>query len=103
LTPLVNVWTDELRQVRLARHGLAEPFLTAFEIILPEEPAAAHTPRDRNADLLLRLFPLMLVMWSLAGALYPAIDVCAGEKERGTMETLLITPAARGKLSSASS
>jgi sodium transport system permease protein len=37
----------------------------------------------------------MLVMWSLAGALYPAIDLCAGEKERGTMETLLISPANR--------
>ena len=37
----------------------------------------------------------MLVMWSLAGALHPAIDLCAGEKERGTMETLLISPASR--------
>src|SRR5207244_2540631 len=44
---------------------------------------------------LVRFFPFMLVMWSLAGALYPAIDLCAGEKERGTMETLLISPANR--------
>jgi sodium transport system permease protein len=40
----------------------------------------------------------MLVMWSLAGALYPAVDICAGEKERGTMETLLITPAGREEI-----
>jgi sodium transport system permease protein len=46
----------------------------------------------------LKLFPFMLVMWSLAGALYPAVDLCAGEKERGTMETLLITPAAREEI-----
>ena len=26
------------------------------------------------------IFPLMLVMWSLSGALYPAIDLCAGEQ-----------------------
>src|SRR5262249_44478323 len=45
--------------------------------------------------LMVRIFPFMLVMWSLAGALYPAVDVCAGEKERGTMETLLISPAGR--------
>jgi sodium transport system permease protein len=44
------------------------------------------------------LFPFMLVMWSLAGALYPAVDLCAGEKERGTMETLLITPAGREEI-----
>jgi sodium transport system permease protein len=40
----------------------------------------------------------MLVMWSLAGALYPAVDLCAGEKERGTMETLLISPAGREEI-----
>jgi sodium transport system permease protein len=37
-------------------------------------------------------------MWTLAGALHPAIDLCAGEKERGTMETLLISPASRGEI-----
>src|SRR5262245_22979215 len=37
-------------------------------------------------------------MWSLAGALYPAVDLCAGEKERGTMETLLISPAGREEI-----
>src|SRR5205807_1832895 len=49
-------------------------------------------------DLLVRTFPFMLVMWSLAGALYPAVDLCAGEKERGTMETLLISPAGREEI-----
>ncbi len=45
-----------------------------------------------------RLFPFLLVMMSLTGAFYPAIDVCAGEKERGTMETLLISPATRAEI-----
>ena len=49
-------------------------------------------------EMLVRIFPFMLVMWSLAGALYPAVDLCAGEKERGTMETLLITPASREEI-----
>ena len=44
-----------------------------------------------------KLFPFLLVMMSLTGAFYPAIDLCAGEKERGTMETLLISPASRGR------
>src|SRR5207248_4564139 len=48
--------------------------------------------------LLGRVFPFILVMWSLAGALYPAVDLCAGEKERGTMETLLISPASREEI-----
>jgi sodium transport system permease protein len=35
---------------------------------------------------------------ALTGAFYPAIDVVAGEKERGTMETLLISPASRTEI-----
>src|SRR6202008_1234961 len=49
-------------------------------------------------NVLVRVFPFVLVMWSLAGALYPAVDLCAGEKERGTMETLLISPAGREEI-----
>jgi sodium transport system permease protein len=44
------------------------------------------------------IFPFLLVMMSLTGAFYPAVDLCAGEKERGTMETLLITPATRAEI-----
>lgn len=38
---------------------------------------------------------LMLMLMALLGAFYPAIDLTAGEKERGTMETLLVSPASR--------
>ncbi len=98
LTPLLNGWTDELRGVRLARRGLSEQFLIPYEILVPEERSVAAALGERGAGMIVRLFPLMLVMWSLAGALYPAIDLCAGEKERGTMETLLITPASRAEI-----
>ncbi|KPL07927.1 hypothetical protein AMJ86_02435 [bacterium SM23_57] len=36
---------------------------------------------------------LALTTMALLGAFYPAIDLTAGEKERGTMETLLVSPA----------
>ena len=45
-----------------------------------------------------KLFPALLVIMALTGAFYPAIDLGAGEKERGTMETLLISPARRIEL-----
>ena len=38
------------------------------------------------------------MIWSLTGAFYPAIDLCAGEKERGTFETLLSSPAKRSEI-----
>ena len=41
------------------------------------------------------MLPVLLLLWALTGAFYPAIDLCAGEKERGTFETLLSSPAQR--------
>ena len=38
------------------------------------------------------------MIWALTGAFYPAVDLCAGEKERGTLETLLTSPAARSEI-----
>lgn len=40
----------------------------------------------------------LLVIMSMTGAYYPAVDLVAGEKERGTIETLLCSPAARIEL-----
>lgn len=50
------------------------------------------------ANVWSKLFPAMIVIMALTGAFYPAIDLGAGEKERGTMETLLISPARRVEL-----
>jgi sodium transport system permease protein len=42
-----------------------------------------------------KILPFVLLLCALTGAFYPAIDLCAGEKERGTLETLLSSPAER--------
>ena len=41
------------------------------------------------------LLPYMFVLFCLMGAMYPAIDLFTGEKERGTIETILSVPASR--------
>jgi sodium transport system permease protein len=95
LRPLLEHWKKELRQVRLVRKGLDVRFDEPFEI---RQPFSTRASGETIFDLVVRIFPFMLVMWALAGALYPAVDLCAGEKERGTMETLLITPAGRTEI-----
>ena len=50
---------------------------------------------QRKAVLWSKVLPFVLLLWALTGAFYPAIDLCAGEKERGTLETLLSSPAER--------
>jgi sodium transport system permease protein len=85
-----------LRQARFARQGLPPNFEETFAI---HDSDQAKPPLQRSVDelrdALVRFFPFMLIMWTLTGSLYPAVDLCAGEKERGTMETLLISPAGR--------
>jgi sodium transport system permease protein len=41
------------------------------------------------------LIPYFVILFCLTGAMYPAIDLTAGEKERGTMETILCSPVSR--------
>ena len=45
-----------------------------------------------------KILPFIVMIWCLTGAFYPAIDLCAGEKERGTFETLLSSPAERSEI-----
>lgn len=45
-----------------------------------------------------KILPFIVMIWSLTGAFYPAVDLCAGEKERGTFETLLSSPALRNEI-----
>ena len=52
----------------------------------------------RQAAFWSKLLPFIVFVCALTGAFYPAVDLCAGEKERGTLETLLTSPAQRGEI-----
>lgn len=99
VTHVLARWKRQLSQVRLARAGLATDYDDPFELHDAEKAKPANTRAAEGLfDVLVKIFPFVLVMWALAGALYPAVDLCAGEKERGTMETLLISPASREEI-----
>ncbi len=87
-------WEDALRQDLFAHAELPELLQT------PARLATVEIARGEQvaANVWSKLFPAMLVIMALTGAFYPAIDLGAGEKERGTMETLLISPARRVEL-----
>jgi sodium transport system permease protein len=44
------------------------------------------------------MLPYLFVIFCFMGSMYPAIDLAAGEKERGTMETLLTAPVTRWQI-----
>jgi sodium transport system permease protein len=49
-------------------------------------------PKRTAGQLLGMMMPLLMITMSLLGGFLPAIDLTAGEKERGTMQTLLCAP-----------
>lgn len=63
------------------------PLFAPFRLV-----ARPITGRANYADLLATIVPLVLVLMTMAGAVYPAIDLTAGERERGTMESLIVSP-----------
>jgi sodium transport system permease protein len=44
------------------------------------------------------MLPYMLMILTVTGGMYPALDITAGEKERNTLETLLVAPVARWQI-----
>lgn len=45
-----------------------------------------------SGSILGLVLPLILVLMTITGAIYPALDLTAGERERGTLESLMVCP-----------
>jgi len=59
--------------------------------IVVEETQVA-SPEKLGGSVLGQIVPLILIIMTITGAIYPAIDLTAGERERGTLETLMTAP-----------
>ena len=88
-------WRDSLSIALLGEAGvdapraqhLLKPFWVSSDNVAPAE--------KQSGFLLAMLLPYMIVLMVMLGAMYPAIDLTAGEKERGTLETILASSAGR--------
>ncbi len=56
------------------------------------------SPDRQFAKALAMIVPFLLVTMTVTGAMYPAIDLTAGERERGTLETLAVSPVPVGQI-----
>lgn len=56
------------------------------------------TEKEKGGAFLGYLLPMFLVIFALVGGMYTAMDISAGEKERKTIEALLMTPATRAEI-----
>ncbi len=93
-TDVLSHWRDQLVERNLAESRIPAAAARPFEL----KTVDVANEGQGKAALWSRILPFVLLLWALTGAFYPAVDLCAGEKERGTLETLLSTPAERSEI-----
>lgn len=88
---VIEAWRAQIVRRNLAESRISARVTKPFELEMTD--VAERT--QQQALLWSKILPFVLFIWALTGAFYPAVDLCAGEKERGTLETLLSSPARR--------
>lgn len=83
----------EERLKRYQTLNIDEQQITPFEIVF--ENSASN--QKMIGELVGGFLPYIFIAFGFMGCMYPAIDLFTGEKERGTIETLLTTPVSRWK------
>lgn len=90
----LSKWEKRILKDRLSRARLPASLTTPVNV----NSINLAQDDELSATIWSKLFPALLVIMAVTGAFYPSIDLGAGEKERGTMETLLICPASRTEI-----
>ena len=95
---VIDAYNGSLRQQALSALNL-KPAQLAFALapVVLEKKSTADQ-REQMGAVVGGMLPYLLLMVCLTAAMYPAIDLGAGEKERGTLETLLLAPVPRGAI-----
>ena len=84
---IVDDYEENIRTSRLELLDLDENYVNP--ITIDEEDLT--TEEESAGSIFGAILALFFVMYVISGSMYPAIDLGAGEKERGTMETLIST------------
>jgi len=90
---ILTDYKDRVVQKRMEGYGLSGELLNPFAIT-SQNVAPLQKMAGKEFGTIL---PYLIIIMCFMGAMYPAIDLAAGEKERGTLETLLVSPATRGE------
>jgi len=89
-----NEYREKTVTARLVARGLSKSIVQPFEV----KTENVAPPEKVGGNMIGGLVPYLFILLCFTGAMYPAMDLTAGEKERGTMETILCSPVARTDL-----
>lgn len=90
---LLTSYREGVVTARVQKRNLPEDLLEPYKII----NVNLAPPAKQSGKFFGMLIPYFIVLTCFLGAMSPATDLGAGEKERGTIETLLVAPATRGE------
>jgi len=90
----VGDYTRQLVSARLEAAGLDPSLLEPVHVQSVDASSAA----EKSSGQLSWLIPFFIAIWTLTGGQMTAIDATAGEKERGTLEALLVSPIRRSEV-----
>ncbi len=91
INSVFNQFKGELLDGRLKEVNLTKEFVEPLVI----KEVDIVTVKEKLGQTIGGFLPYIFVLFCFLGAMYPAIDLAAGEKEKSTLETLLTSPASR--------
>lgn len=91
---IIDDYNTELLADRLKEKSLSREYVQPIEV----KEVNVASSQKMGGFIVGRFLPMLMVIMVLAGSIYPAIDMTAGEKERGTLETILTSPATRAEI-----
>ncbi|MBI3664105.1 MAG: ABC transporter permease [Acidobacteria bacterium] len=94
LQAAVGEYNERVVAARVASAKMPATVLTAFDTKKQNVASAEKV----TGNVLGMMLPYFIIILCLTGAMYPAMDLTAGEKERGTIETILASPVRRTDL-----
>jgi sodium transport system permease protein len=91
LRDIINAYDDDIVAERIEARNLDAQIFDAIEIVRVDIASLQEVLGKTVGGFL----PYLFILLAFTGAMYPGIDLGAGEKERGTLETILSSPANR--------
>jgi sodium transport system permease protein len=90
---LINQYSSQIGNLRLLARGISP----AITYAVPVETLNVTPETQGAAGVVLNLLPVVMMTAAFYGGFYLAVDTTAGERERKSLEPLLLNPVPRGQ------
>jgi sodium transport system permease protein len=84
-----QILNERVKQLNISSEAFTPIIISKIDIV---------SPKEQIGKMIGGSLPYIFIIFCFLGCMYPAIDLITGEKEKGTIETLLTVPASRFKI-----